>query len=131
MSRTIGQFPSSSSDKVYTVTEGDDSVVYCNCPAWRFQRLAPAMRSCKHTKAAAASNLRKTAPVLDRSTAGHLLSTAAKKNTARRSAHDLHKAMQAGGDAALVAAQTVLADTESGFSKNLRSMALAVVAATK
>lgn len=128
MSRTIGTFQSSSNpEKFYTVTEGNDGVVYCSCPAWKFQRLAAAMRSCKHTKSAAASNLAKAAPVLGKSVAGHLLATATAKNAARRSAHDLHKAMKAGGDAAKVAAQAVLMDTTSGFSKNLRAMALSIV----
>lgn len=127
---TIGSFPSSSSDAVYTVTQGDDGVVYCNCPAWKFQRLAPAARVCKHTKMAAASNLAKKAPVLAKSVAGSLLSTASTKNVARRSAHDLHKAMKAGGEAAMVAANAVLADTTSGFSKNLKAKAAMLLATT-
>jgi predicted nucleic acid-binding Zn finger protein len=32
----------------YTVKKGQDGVVYCSCPAWRFQKVAAAHRSCKH-----------------------------------------------------------------------------------
>ena len=32
----------------YTVKQGRDGVVYCSCPAWRFQQRAAGARTCKH-----------------------------------------------------------------------------------
>jgi len=46
----LATYPSKSSPgKVYQVKLGADEVVYCDCPAWRFQkdRLA-GQRTCKH-----------------------------------------------------------------------------------
>lgn len=37
----------------YTIRQGRDGVVHCSCPAWRFQRVPAAQRSCKHVKKAA------------------------------------------------------------------------------
>ena len=37
----------------YTVKQGRDGVVYCSCPAWRFQRVPARQRSCKHIRKAA------------------------------------------------------------------------------
>lgn len=35
----------------HEVRIGADGVVYCTCPSWKFQKLSPSLRSCKHTKA--------------------------------------------------------------------------------
>jgi predicted nucleic acid-binding Zn finger protein len=43
-----------SGQTAYTVKQGKDGVVYCSCPAWRFQKVAAAHRSCKHLAKAAA-----------------------------------------------------------------------------
>ncbi len=32
----------------YDVTLHDDGTVRCSCPHWKFQRLSPSARSCKH-----------------------------------------------------------------------------------
>lgn len=34
---------------------GGDGVVYCTCPAWRFQRKSPAARQCKHMRQSAST----------------------------------------------------------------------------
>lgn len=48
-------FPSASKPgHVHEVRVGADGVVYCTCPSWRFQKLTPSARTCKHTKAALA-----------------------------------------------------------------------------
>lgn len=39
---------------VYTIKRGHDGNVYCSCPAWKFQKLAPKDRTCKHLRALAA-----------------------------------------------------------------------------
>src|SRR3954462_8370806 len=43
------QFPSSSSDKVYTVKRAADGALSCNCPSWTFKR-GDRPRGCKHTE---------------------------------------------------------------------------------
>ena len=45
MSKILAEYPSSSSSKVYHITEGKDGVVYCDCPGWKFNG-----RTCKHLK---------------------------------------------------------------------------------
>jgi len=43
-------FPSlSDPSRSYAVQTGKDGVIYCSCPAWKFQRLSPRERTCKHT----------------------------------------------------------------------------------
>jgi predicted nucleic acid-binding Zn finger protein len=37
----------------YEIKRGRDGVLYCSCPAWRFQRKPAAERSCKHMRAVA------------------------------------------------------------------------------
>lgn len=32
----------------YDIIKGRDEVVYCSCPAWKFQRRPAAQRTCKH-----------------------------------------------------------------------------------
>jgi hypothetical protein len=55
---TLMSVPSSSNpDKSYDVKLGKDGNVYCSCPAWRFQKLHPHQRTCKHIKAAQAAGL--------------------------------------------------------------------------
>ena len=34
----------------HCITQPSTGLSYCSCSAWRFQRLAPAKRICKHTK---------------------------------------------------------------------------------
>jgi len=40
----------SNPNKAYQVTLGEDGVVHCSCPAWRFQKLPPSERKCKHIR---------------------------------------------------------------------------------
>lgn len=48
----LATFPSESKPgHVHEVRLGADGVVYCTCPSWRFQKLTPSLRTCKHTKA--------------------------------------------------------------------------------
>ena len=51
--RLIATFQSYSSDRVYEIREAKDTGgLYCNCPAWRFQKgKSPQARTCKHLKA--------------------------------------------------------------------------------
>lgn len=129
MTTVLATFPSKSNPEItHTVSRGNDGVVYCSCPGWRYARTVPTLRSCTHTKSVAAGSLAAKAPVVEKATAGHLLATAAKRAEARTVANRLHKALMAGGEAAKVAAATVLMDTTSGFSKNLRALALSVMA---
>ena len=49
MSKTyteVAQFPSSSSDKVYTVKRDEHGELSCSCPAWTFKKQGA--RTCKH-----------------------------------------------------------------------------------
>ena len=34
----------------YTIKQGADGVVYCSCPAWKFQKAPVEKRSCKHIR---------------------------------------------------------------------------------
>jgi hypothetical protein len=43
--------------KSHEVKLGKDGNVYCSCPAWRFQKVHPHARTCKHIKAAQAQGL--------------------------------------------------------------------------
>ena len=46
----------------YEIRQADDGkTLYCTCPSWRFQRLPPKQRTCKHLKAFAAARRRKAA----------------------------------------------------------------------
>lgn len=45
----------SNPEKTYEIREGADGNIYCTCPSWRFQRVAPAHRSCKHLRSFFAS----------------------------------------------------------------------------
>ena len=47
----LATVPSSSSSAVYEIRLGGDGNVYCTCPAWKFQKLPPKERTCKHMKA--------------------------------------------------------------------------------
>ena len=44
----VARFPSSSSDKEYTVKRDEDGNLSCDCPAWVFKKQRA--RSCKHLK---------------------------------------------------------------------------------
>jgi len=37
-------------DRAYSLTAHSDGVVSCSCPSWRFQKIAPAARTCKHMR---------------------------------------------------------------------------------
>lgn len=47
----ITKVVSESSGAVYEIRLGADANVYCTCPAWKFQKLPPKERTCKHMKA--------------------------------------------------------------------------------
>jgi len=49
--------PSSTGTTEYDIKLGKDGNVYCSCPAWRFQKLHPHARTCKHIKSAQAQDL--------------------------------------------------------------------------
>jgi predicted nucleic acid-binding Zn finger protein len=49
MGTVLRTWPSSRAGKVYELTLGDDNVLYCTCPAWRFTKKRP--RTCKHIEA--------------------------------------------------------------------------------
>lgn len=51
MTTLLAEVPSSSSNAVYKINLGDDNNVYCSCPAWKFQKLPPKQRTCKHITA--------------------------------------------------------------------------------
>jgi hypothetical protein len=42
--RVLATYPSSSSNTIHEVRQGDDNVVYCTCPGWRFHN----KRWCRH-----------------------------------------------------------------------------------
>lgn len=41
----------SNPSKSYEIRLGHDGNVYCSCPAWKFQKVHPHLRVCKHMKA--------------------------------------------------------------------------------
>ena len=131
MSTILSTVASSSSDKTYNIVRGADGVVYCTCPAWKFQRLTAEGRTCKHIKSWSAGQLATrniSKVVVEKAESGHILSTSTKKVTARKSAHSAHKAMTKGTkEEALAAAQTVLNGEIANASANLRSLAQAVL----
>ena len=49
----ITRVKSQSGNGTYEVRQGGDGVVYCTCPAWRFQRAQKEQRVCKHMRGAA------------------------------------------------------------------------------
>ena len=55
---TIGFAASMSNPAVkYEIKRGANGHIYCSCPAWRYQKLPPMKRTCKHLKALAAGRL--------------------------------------------------------------------------
>ncbi len=52
----VGRFPSSSSDKVYTVKRDDAGKLSCDCPAYRFKKPGKE-RTCKHMREVEAGRL--------------------------------------------------------------------------
>lgn len=49
--KVLKKFPSSSSSAIYEVRLAADGIVYCSCPAWRFQKgKTKEERACKHMK---------------------------------------------------------------------------------
>lgn len=50
--KTVFVVKSTSSGKRYEIREGKDGVLYCSCPAWRFQHKPTDQRTCKHFKMA-------------------------------------------------------------------------------
>jgi len=68
-------------NKTYEIRRGADGVVYCTCPAWRFQRLRKGeTRTCKHLAAFFAKQLREAEPTLPKSEAASGL----RNHTARK-----------------------------------------------
>lgn len=57
---TIARVKGSAADP-YELRVGQDANFYCTCPSWRFQKLPPKLRECKHMRAYIAVNGR---PVL-------------------------------------------------------------------
>ena len=52
----IAIVPSDSNpSKFYEIRKGADNNTYCTCPAWKFQKVTPAKRTCKHLKRLAAN----------------------------------------------------------------------------
>lgn len=47
----LATVPSSSGAGSYEIRLGGDGNVYCTCPAWKYQKLPPKERTCKHMKA--------------------------------------------------------------------------------
>jgi hypothetical protein len=52
-SSTVLGFVKSESNpsKQYKITRGANGHIYCDCPAWRFQKKPATQRTCKHLKA--------------------------------------------------------------------------------
>lgn len=49
--KVLKTFPSSSSDRTYEVRLAEDGIVYCTCPAWKFQKgKDKEERACKHMR---------------------------------------------------------------------------------
>lgn len=117
----------SNPEKQYEVRRAAEGFLFCSCPGWKYQRKEVAMRTCPHCATVAAKALPSQAPVVEKTLAGSTLSTHAAKNTTRRAAHDLNKGIVAGD---VAAAKAVLADTKSGFSKNLKAKAAMLLATT-
>lgn len=45
----VASFPSKSNPaKSYSVTLSDEGIPYCDCMAWRFQKVPAPQRTCKH-----------------------------------------------------------------------------------
>lgn len=42
--------------RVYGIHLGRDGVLWCECPSWKYQRLSPRERDCKHLKEARQTN---------------------------------------------------------------------------
>lgn len=53
----IMSVPSSNGKTSYDIKLGKDGNVYCTCPAWKFQKLHPQQRTCKHIKSAQSQDL--------------------------------------------------------------------------
>jgi hypothetical protein len=48
----------SNPNKKYKITRGANGHIYCDCPAWRFQKgKKPTERTCKHLRALASGRL--------------------------------------------------------------------------
>lgn len=46
--KPIKTFQSFSSDTIYEIKQAADGSYYCSCPAWKFQKIQPQKRTCKH-----------------------------------------------------------------------------------
>ena len=113
----------SNPEKSYEIRQGADGVVYCNCPAWKFQRLASGNRTCKHLKSFHAGQLARKETVESKAQAGRDLSLAPKRTAAAKRAQSAHKALLAGNKEVALA---VLADPMS--ANTMRNLALTVLA---
>jgi hypothetical protein len=82
--------------KSYEIRRGADGVVYCTCPAWRFQRLKSGeTRTCKHIAAFAAGALTSAEPVVPKSEAGRILAKHQERWALRTKRNMDHKAKKA------------------------------------
>ncbi|MDP2735411.1 MAG: hypothetical protein Q8P12_04340, partial [bacterium] len=57
----VATFPSSSSNKTYTVSEDEQGNLSCNCPAWTFKK--GTARTCKHVQAVERGDVNREKPV--------------------------------------------------------------------
>jgi hypothetical protein len=49
VSEVLAAVPRAGGQGTWTIVKADDGLIYCNCPAWRFQKDEPHMRKhCKH-----------------------------------------------------------------------------------
>lgn len=90
--------PSSSNPhKSYEIRRGHDHNVYCTCPAWKFQRVPAASRTCKHLIAffaRQASLPTEAEPVIERTEAVELLVASGDKKVNAEKARKAHKQLE-------------------------------------
>jgi hypothetical protein len=125
MSTILAKIASKSNpSKTYTITLSAEGVVYCDCPAWRYQRISPADRCCKHTVSFSAKNLgaAEEKAVVSKSIVGSHLGKATERRTANADARAAHRAMTRGTVEEAKAAAEKVASIK-GASKNLRALA--------
>ena len=120
MATFVTSFKSSSSETVYEINRADAGHLYCSCPAWKFQRVAPSARTCKHLKALAASSMRGGDDLTPREGA-RVLGASGKADALRRENHGLAKAVKSGDTAA---AQAVLASAKTTANMKLEAALL-------
>jgi hypothetical protein len=80
--------------KTYEIRRGHDGNVYCQCKAWKFQRVPASQRTCKHLVAffaRQASLPTEAEPVIARTEAVELLVASGDKKVNARKAREAHK----------------------------------------